>query len=92
MKSILSVLSTFAVLSISLPQPNYAQVVPAGGARFIRVELPGDKRILTLAEVEVLSGGKNIAVGRKATQSSTNAGGRSLLFRKVSIEMFVCEH
>ena len=75
MKSILSVLSTFAVLSISLPQPNYAQVVPAGGARFIRVELPGDKRILTLAEVEVLSGGKNIAVGRKATQSSTNAGG-----------------
>ncbi len=40
-------------------------------ARFVRIELPGDKRILTLAEVEVLSGGKNVAKGAKATQSST---------------------
>ncbi len=40
-------------------------------ARFIRIELPGDKRILTLAEVEVFSGGKNIATNGKATQSST---------------------
>ena len=41
-------------------------------ARFVRVELPGDKRILTLAEVEVFSGGKNIAREGKATQSSTH--------------------
>ncbi|MEK0448634.1 MAG: hypothetical protein RL088_902 [Verrucomicrobiota bacterium] len=75
MKSILSVLSTFAVLSISLPHPTSAQTSAAGGARYIRVELPGDKRILTLAEVEVLSGGKNVAARKKATQSSTNAGG-----------------
>ncbi|MEQ9068714.1 MAG: ThuA domain-containing protein, partial [Gimesia chilikensis] len=40
-------------------------------ARFVRIELPGDKRILTLAEVEVISGGKNVAKGAKATQSST---------------------
>lgn len=43
-------------------------------ARFVRIELPGDKRILTLAEVEVLSAGKNIAVEGKATQSSTYLG------------------
>ncbi len=41
-------------------------------ARYARIELPGDKRILTLAEVEVFSGGKNIAASGKATQSSTN--------------------
>ncbi len=43
-------------------------------ARFVRIELPGDKRILTLAEVEVISGGKNVAKDGKATQSSTNGG------------------
>lgn len=43
-------------------------------ARFVRIELPGDKRILTLAEVEVISGGKNVALGGKASQSSTNGG------------------
>ncbi len=44
-------------------------------ARFVRIELPGDKRILTLAEVEVFSAGRNIAASGKATQSSTGAGG-----------------
>ena len=42
-------------------------------ARFVRIELPGDSRILTLAEVEIFSGGKNIALAAKATQSSTLA-------------------
>ena len=41
-------------------------------ARFVRIELPGDKRVLTLAEVEVISGGKNVASGGKASQSSTH--------------------
>ncbi len=44
-------------------------------AQFVRVELPGNKRILTLAEVEVISGGKNIAKSGKAKQSSDGAGG-----------------
>ena len=44
-------------------------------ARFVRVELPGDERVLTLAEVEVFSGGKNIAREGKASQSSTDHGG-----------------
>ena len=41
-------------------------------ARFVRIELPGEKRILTLAEVEVFSNEKNIALSAKATQSSTH--------------------
>ncbi|MCA9086398.1 MAG: ThuA domain-containing protein, partial [Planctomycetaceae bacterium] len=44
-------------------------------AQYVRIELPGDRRILTLAEVEVFSGGKNIAPQGKATQSSNNSGG-----------------
>ncbi|MEQ1850827.1 MAG: PVC-type heme-binding CxxCH protein [Chthoniobacteraceae bacterium] len=56
-------------------EPATAAMVTGKHARFVRIELPGDKRILTLAEVEVISGGKNIASGGKATQSSTNGGG-----------------
>ncbi|MEO6740772.1 MAG: PVC-type heme-binding CxxCH protein [Chthoniobacteraceae bacterium] len=52
--------------------PAIAPIITGKPARFVRIELPGDKRILTLAEVEVLSGGKNIAPTGKATQSSTN--------------------
>ena len=45
-----------------------------GIARYIRISLTGDKRTLTLSEVEVISGGGNIALGGKATQSSTHSG------------------
>jgi len=38
--------------------------------RYVRVELPGDGRYLSLSEVEVFSGRKNIAPKGKATQSS----------------------
>jgi putative heme-binding domain-containing protein len=43
--------------------------------RYVRVELPGDNRTLTLAEVEVYSAGKNVARQGKASQSSTAHGG-----------------
>lgn len=43
--------------------------------RFVRIELPGEGRTLTLAEVEVLSGGQNIAALGTPRQSSTNWGG-----------------
>ena len=43
-------------------------------ARFVRIELPGDKRVLTLAEVEVFAGGKNVARAGKAKQSSEGPG------------------
>jgi putative membrane-bound dehydrogenase-like protein len=52
-----------------------AALVTGKPARFVRIELPGDKRVLTLAEVEVFSGGKNIAPAGKAMQSSTNGNG-----------------
>ncbi|MDA1232606.1 MAG: ThuA domain-containing protein, partial [Planctomycetota bacterium] len=57
--------------------PAAGMLVTGKPARFVRIELPGDKRILTLAEVEVISGGKNIAKGGTATQSSTNGDGKA---------------
>ncbi len=40
-------------------------------ARFIRVELPGKDKFLSLAEVQVFVDGKNVALAGQATQSST---------------------
>jgi len=48
-------------------------------ARFVRIELPGRRKLLSLAEVEVFQGGKHIAKGRKARQSSTDYNGRARL-------------
>jgi hypothetical protein len=42
-------------------------------ARYVRIELPGKKKILQLAEVEVFSGGANVALKGEATQSGTLA-------------------
>jgi hypothetical protein len=59
-----------------------ATIVPPAGtkqvARFVRVEHPGANRILSLAEVEVFSDGKNIAPTGAATQSSTDFGGEAI--------------
>ena len=53
-------------------------LVPKDGksleARFVRVELPGQP-YLSLAEVQVLSGGANVALKGKASQSSTGFEG-----------------
>ncbi len=43
-------------------------------ARYVRVELPGPQRILSLAEVQVFNGGENIAARGTARQSSTDGG------------------
>ncbi|MDZ4402251.1 DUF1553 domain-containing protein [Prosthecobacter sp.] len=52
-----------------------AEVVPpatkaAPSARYVRIELPGDKKTLQLAEVQAFSGKDNIALKGVATQSS----------------------
>lgn len=39
-------------------------------ARFVRIELPGEKCFLSLAEVQVFSSGENVATKGKASQSS----------------------
>lgn len=44
-------------------------------ARYIRVSLPGKARLLHLAEVQVMSGGKNAALKGKASQASTGFNG-----------------
>ncbi len=44
-------------------------------AQYVRVNLPGEKRILSLAEVEVFRDGKNIAGSGSASQSSTDYEG-----------------
>lgn len=40
-------------------------------ARYVRVDLPGTKKMLSLAEVEVFSSGRNVAPRGRAAQSST---------------------
>jgi mono/diheme cytochrome c family protein len=52
-----------------------AHSAPAKKAQFVRVEIPGADRILSLAEVQVFSGGENVARKGKATQSSTDFDG-----------------
>lgn len=52
-----------------------AKIVPQSGmspvGRVIRIDLPGNDKMLSLAEVQVFSGGENIARTGTATQSST---------------------
>lgn len=66
MKHTLNILIASCCACTSLAADNLESNKPT---RFVRIELPGDKRILTLAEVEVFVAGKNIAPGGKATQS-----------------------
>ena len=58
--------------------PDLAKAAAAGksvSGRYVRIELPGKQRTLTLAEVEVVSAGENVARKGRATQSSTAHGG-----------------
>jgi putative heme-binding domain-containing protein len=58
--------------------PDLAATVPAGKVvmgRYVRIEIPGKNKTLTLAEVEVYSDGRNVARQGKATQINTAHGG-----------------
>ncbi|MFL5243367.1 MAG: PVC-type heme-binding CxxCH protein [Gemmataceae bacterium] len=59
--------------------PKKLAAAPSKGkaveGRFVRIELPGPRRTLTLAEVEVFSEGRNIAPQGKASQKNTAHGG-----------------
>jgi len=59
-------------LTIPLDPPSAGR--PAPRARFLRVEA-GPTRWLSIAEAEVFAGGRNVARGRTARQSSTSHGG-----------------
>ncbi|MCW5559357.1 MAG: DUF1553 domain-containing protein, partial [Verrucomicrobiae bacterium] len=52
---------------------------PALAGRFLRIELPGRERILSLAEVQIFQGANNIARGGEARQSSTAFDGPASL-------------
>ena len=57
-----------------------ASVVPPGNTpaptgRYVRIELPGKGKILSLAEVQVFSAGANVALKGTAKQSSTGFDG-----------------
>jgi Protein of unknown function (DUF1553) len=55
--------------------PGSSDSNPLPKARFVRVELMGNDRILSLAEVQVLAAGKNVALAGMASQSTTDFGG-----------------
>ncbi|MCA9103412.1 MAG: HEAT repeat domain-containing protein, partial [Planctomycetales bacterium] len=61
----------------AVPQELVAGKGDANGGvgRYVRIELPGNRRTLTLAEVEVLSGGRNVARDGEASQSGEAYGG-----------------
>ncbi len=48
---------------------------PSVAARFVRVEVPGADKLLSLAEVQVFAAAENLAVKGKASQSSTDYDG-----------------
>lgn len=61
----------------------HADILPASTedhrieGRFIRIEAPGDERILSLAEIEVYRENSNLALEGTATQSSTDYEGEA---------------
>ena len=57
-------------------EPDTSEAVKG---RFVRVEIPERTAFLSLAEVEVFSGGSNVAPKGKATQSSTDYNGPAKL-------------
>lgn len=66
-----------APLLKGLPEPLAKKVAGRKGTvgRYVRIELPGRRRTLTLAEVEVFSDGRNVARNGTARQSGTSHGG-----------------
>lgn len=58
-------------ITASLEEPNPAARV----GRYLRIDLPGPSRILSLAEVQVFRGDENIALKGKTSQSSIDYDG-----------------
>jgi len=53
--------------------------LPVVRGQFVRIELPGEKRVLSLAEVAVFEKGVNLALRKKATQSTVAFSGKAEL-------------
>ena len=59
-----------------LPSPAIDDPGPGTMGRYLRIDLPDGRGPLTLAEVEILASGENIAPRGTATQSSIDHGGK----------------
>ncbi len=57
--------------ALSTPQSQE----PPPAVRYVRIELPGEKRVLSLAEVQVVRNGRSLARSGAATQSSIDHEG-----------------
>ena len=66
-------LPSTATIAISNGPDPFKNQAPK--ARFIRIELPGNAKMLSLAEVQIFSNTTNIALKGNATQSSTDYDG-----------------
>ncbi|MEY4394207.1 MAG: hypothetical protein RL595_1456 [Planctomycetota bacterium] len=60
-------------LRISNARDAFKAQAPSG--KYIRIDIPGKQKMLSLAEVQVFRAGANIATKGKATQSSTDFNG-----------------
>jgi putative heme-binding domain-containing protein len=63
------------ILPLLDAQPGQGTKLPGTLGRFVRIELPGKQKTLTLAEVEVFAGPNNVARKGKASQKNTSNGG-----------------
>ena len=58
-----------------IPASQVLETMSPVNARYVRIELPGKSRKITIAEVQVFEKGQNIARGQKAIASSVLLGG-----------------
>jgi mono/diheme cytochrome c family protein len=65
----------FVLSGVTIKSDGQGKNLPRG--RFVRVELPGPEKLLSLAEVEVFRDGANVARKGTATQSSTDFEGEA---------------
>ncbi|MCE9552426.1 MAG: discoidin domain-containing protein [Planctomycetes bacterium] len=64
-----------ATLKIEPDSGNSREQAAKLHGRYVRLEMPGPNRSIALAEVQVMSASNNVAVGKAATQSSTQYEG-----------------
>ncbi|MDX1947525.1 MAG: DUF1553 domain-containing protein [Pirellulaceae bacterium] len=65
----------FLLTRLSITAESAAEGDRPVTGRYVRIELPGQDKMLSLAEVQVFRGTENLARQGKATQSSTDYGG-----------------
>ena len=63
----------FVLSDLQVIDHSDSRMAPRG--RYVRLDLPGNGKMIHVAEVQVFRDGKNIAPAGKATQSSTDFGG-----------------